>query len=256
MTNQNTEFPEEIYFRPDGTFWLQKPDDSAIVYTRTARAIEGEKAEALTIMEQEELTYTASIYGGDPDGCSDYDSEITIDLKSLLGERVYKTIIKSLTPESEGIGGKGDIDADGLHSKIDMDIEDQLGRDVTLEESKIIGLAIRGVLSTLTRPQEIDVEQLKASVKKNLLPEVFPKGAPIHEDKAEWDFCSGLVSGIGLTINHLAASNYLSAPDGREKELMACIRDFADCGNSSSIDEVKEQYHDIIAQAQAQKGGE
>lgn len=34
--------------------------------------------------------------------------------------------------------------ADGLHSKIDMDIEDAIGRELTLEESRIVGLAILG----------------------------------------------------------------------------------------------------------------
>lgn len=37
----------------------------------------------------------------------------------------------------------------GLHSKIDMDIEDQIGREITLEESKLIGLAIKSVLKAL-----------------------------------------------------------------------------------------------------------
>lgn len=32
---------------------------------------------------------------------------------------------------------------EGLHSKIDMDIEDEIGREITLEESKIIGLALK-----------------------------------------------------------------------------------------------------------------
>ena len=34
----------------------------------------------------------------------------------------------------------------GLHSKIDMDIEDEIGRELSLEESRIVGLAIRKAL--------------------------------------------------------------------------------------------------------------
>lgn len=39
------------------------------------------------------------------------------------------------------------VDIEGLHSKIDMDIEDEIGREVTLEESKLIGLAITKALN-------------------------------------------------------------------------------------------------------------
>lgn len=35
------------------------------------------------------------------------------------------------------------VDIGGLHSKIDMDIEDQIGRELTLDESLIVGLAIK-----------------------------------------------------------------------------------------------------------------
>ncbi len=35
----------------------------------------------------------------------------------------------------------------GWHSKIDMDIEDAIGREITFEESQLIGLAIQGALN-------------------------------------------------------------------------------------------------------------
>ena len=46
----------------------------------------------------------------------------------------------------EGLTSTVPRNIEGLHSKIDMDVEDELGRDITLEESKIIGLAIRSAL--------------------------------------------------------------------------------------------------------------
>lgn len=60
--------------------------------------------QALEFMQNEEATYTTSIYGGHPDGCDDYDSEITVDLKTLMGEKVYNHILNLLSQASSPQG--------------------------------------------------------------------------------------------------------------------------------------------------------
>ena len=38
---------------------------------------------------------------------------------------------------------------EGLHSAVDMDVEDVLGREVTLEESRLIGIAVRATVKRM-----------------------------------------------------------------------------------------------------------
>lgn len=61
--------------------------------------------------------------------------------------------------EGHSIGNECEC-SNGLHSKIDIDIEDALGRELTMEESQIVGLAIDGVRNGNTPEWWKDIEWL------------------------------------------------------------------------------------------------
>lgn len=43
-------------------------------------------------------------------------------------------------------------DIEGLHSELDMDIEDEIGRPVTLEESRMLGIMLKQLIRAITMP--------------------------------------------------------------------------------------------------------
>lgn len=56
---------------------------------------EYDAAAALYLMHEEEIEYTVTI-SSDPDGCDAHDFSTMINLESLLGKKIYNTIIKAL----------------------------------------------------------------------------------------------------------------------------------------------------------------
>ena len=90
-------------------------------------------------------------------------------------------------------------DIEGLHSKIDMDVEDAIGHNITLEESRIIGVALRLVFPHLTALEQEIAALRGASILQPM--ETAPKDGTVililfrhmnyqyaddDEERAEW----------------------------------------------------------------------
>lgn len=90
---------------------------------------------------------------------------------SLLPQRIqdqhykdYEIVKAALQSAAQPAQG-----GDGPHSKIDMDIEDALGRELTMEESQIVGLAILGTQQPEKPQWWKDIEWLAELRKKRAL---------------------------------------------------------------------------------------
>ena len=124
----------------------------------------------------------------------------------------FKTIRAAL---SDG----GEVDIPSLHSKIDMDCEDEYGREITIQESIAIGTAMKllaqqGYIKTPPKPAQGYVEAIEDKVFSEICKAHEPmiKSADIRQMLVAKDLRAYELRGARAVINelHLQSQGHLN----------------------------------------------